>query len=75
MAANTFNADDSLVKKYGIKENHEEVTALLFVEGSEDYVTMDEDDTLVGLNLLFERSWSGFRSTRALSPIPITRWW
>lgn len=49
MAANTFNADDSLVKKYGIKENHEEVTALLFVEGSEDYVTMEEDDTLVSL--------------------------
>lgn len=74
MAANTFNADDSLVKKYGIKENHEEVTALLFVEGSEDYLTMDEDDTLVGLNPLCKRSWSGFHSTPALFPIPITRW-
>lgn len=49
MAANTFNADDSLVKKYGIKENHEEVTVLLFVEGSDNYVTMEEDDTLVSL--------------------------
>lgn len=37
------------MKKYGIKENHEEVTALLFVEGSEEPLTMDEDDTVVGI--------------------------
>lgn len=47
VAANTFNKDDELVKKYDIQENHDEVTLRLFVKGNDEPLIMDEDDNLV----------------------------
>lgn len=44
VAADVFNADDELVKKYNIPENHDGVELRLFVAGSDSPIVRGEDD-------------------------------
>lgn len=73
VAADVFNADDELVKKYNIPENHDGVELRLFVAGSDSPIVRSEDDEdLVILCCLFDVQVEWIQSNSGLTPIKDT---